>query len=121
MCWACRRAAPPPRGPTPGRGCWPTWAGEEIRCRLSPGTSHYRGGDLSSAPRSPSMSELDVFAIALDLTDPAERAAYLEKACGGDALLRQRIELLLNTHARADDFMARPAAAPAATVEEEAS
>ncbi len=42
----------------------------------------------------PSEHEIEVFNIALELP-PAERAAYLDKACAGDAALRQRVEALL--------------------------
>src|SRR5262245_59072229 len=56
------------------------------------------------------MSERALFFEALDRADPAERAAYLDQACAGDAALRQRIEALLRSHAKAGDFLARPAA-----------
>ena len=36
-----------------------------------------------------------LFLAASDLADPAERAAYLERECGGDAELRARVEALL--------------------------
>src|SRR6516225_1926444 len=36
-----------------------------------------------------------LFLAASDLADPAERAAYLERECGADAGLRQRVEALL--------------------------
>src|ERR1700722_15808480 len=36
-----------------------------------------------------------LFLAASDLSDPAERAAYLERECGGDAELRARVEALL--------------------------
>src|SRR6266576_6552129 len=45
-----------------------------------------------------------IFTEALNLP-AAERPAYLERACGGDATLRQRIEALLQTHARIGDFL----------------
>ena len=42
---------------------------------------------------------------------PAEkRGAYLAGACGGDAALRERLEILLRAHDRASSFMAEPAA-----------
>ena len=41
------------------------------------------------------MNELDLFVAALAIADPADRAAYLDRACRGDAAGRQRIELLL--------------------------
>src|SRR5262245_36289210 len=55
------------------------------------------------------MSERAIFFEVLDL-GPAERAAFLDRACGGDAALRQRVEALLRCHANAGDFLARPAA-----------
>src|SRR5262245_26874989 len=36
-----------------------------------------------------------LFLAAADLADPAERAAYLDRECGGDAELRARVEALL--------------------------
>src|SRR5262245_56242392 len=48
-----------------------------------------------------------LFLAASDL-DPAERAAYLERACAGDAELRARVEALL----RADDAAPLPAPEP---------
>ena len=39
-----------------------------------------------------------------------ERGAYLAKACGGDAALRERLEVLLRAHDRASNFMAEPVA-----------
>src|SRR5437867_4355230 len=43
-------------------------------------------------------SEETIFATALALP-PEERAACLDQACGGDAALRHRVEVLLNAHA----------------------
>jgi hypothetical protein len=40
-----------------------------------------------------------LFLAASDLDDPAERAAYLERECGGDAELRARVEALLRAKA----------------------
>src|SRR5262245_50001831 len=56
------------------------------------------------------MRERAIFFEALDLEAPAERAAFLDKACAGDMDLRQRIEALLHSHAGAGDFLAVPAA-----------
>src|SRR4051794_40946921 len=39
----------------------------------------------------------EVFLAALAVA-PAERAAWLERACGADADLRQRVELMLAAH-----------------------
>ena len=50
------------------------------------------------------MSEESIFMEALKLPTPAERAAYLEQACGGDAELRHSVEQLLEAHVQAGDF-----------------
>src|SRR5215831_6021652 len=55
------------------------------------------------------MTQQDIFTAALQITDPDGRAAYLAQACGGDAELRRRVEILLRTHEGAGDFLARPA------------
>jgi serine/threonine protein kinase/WD40 repeat protein len=39
-----------------------------------------------------------LFLAASDLADPAERAAYLDRECGGDAELRARVEALLRAN-----------------------
>jgi hypothetical protein len=41
------------------------------------------------------MNERDLFIAALQRDDPAEQAAYLAEACGDNANLRRRVELLL--------------------------
>ncbi len=52
--------------------------------------------------------------LALALMKPAaERAAFLERECGGDAGLRRRIEELLAAHDSPDSFLEPQAAAPA--------
>ena len=63
------------------------------------------------------MRERDLFIAALQKDDPAERAAYLSAACGGDADLRRRIERLLRLHADAGSFLEQPAVAPGGTVD----
>src|SRR5262245_3089418 len=54
------------------------------------------------------MTEEQVFLAALDLADPADRAAYLEKACGGDVELRRRVEELLAAHFKPGTFLDEP-------------
>ena len=39
-----------------------------------------------------------LFLAASDLSDPAERAAYLDRECGDDAELRGRVEALLRAN-----------------------
>jgi eukaryotic-like serine/threonine-protein kinase len=50
-----------------------------------------------------------LFEAALKLT-PAERAEYLQKACGADAGLRERVAALLQAHEEAGGFLESPAA-----------
>ncbi len=47
----------------------------------------------------------DVFEQALRITDPAERAAYVEAACGGNEELRAEVEALLRAHEEAGSFL----------------
>ena len=48
---------------------------------------------------------MTVFAEALERTDQAARAAYLDSACRDDAALRQRVEALLAAHDGAGRFL----------------
>src|SRR5262245_53251605 len=54
------------------------------------------------------MSERSIFLEALEIRDAAERAAYLERACGGDAGLRKHVEELLAAEGKVDGFLDRP-------------
>ena len=54
------------------------------------------------------MNELDLFTEALNRTDPAERAAFLDQACAGNPELRQRLEELLAGHAQGRSPLDRP-------------
>jgi WD40 repeat protein/serine/threonine protein kinase len=49
------------------------------------------------------------FLAALEKATPADRAAYLDEACAGDAALRQRVEELLRAHDRPDRLLDQPA------------
>jgi tRNA A-37 threonylcarbamoyl transferase component Bud32 len=55
------------------------------------------------------MTEQTIFLAALEIADPAERAAYVGQACAGDAALRQQVEALLAFHERPDPFLDVPA------------
>jgi serine/threonine protein kinase len=46
---------------------------------------------------------------AIAIAAPAERQAFVEKACAGDAGLQQRVERLIVNHFRAGGFLERPA------------
>ena len=55
------------------------------------------------------MNERSVFLAALEILDPAERAAYLDRACPEPAA-RRAVEELLAAHARSGTFMPEPGA-----------
>jgi serine/threonine protein kinase/Flp pilus assembly protein TadD len=51
------------------------------------------------------LSERSIFLEAIDIDGPAERAAYLDRACAGDADLRARIDGLLRAHERPQEVL----------------
>lgn len=55
------------------------------------------------------MSEQEIFVQALRQPVGDERDRYLHQACGTNVVLRQRIEVLLQAHDEASDFLAKPA------------
>jgi serine/threonine protein kinase len=61
------------------------------------------------------MTERDIFLALLDLPDLAARAAYLDRVCAGDAVLRARVDSLLQSHDTAGTFLGSPAVAPSDT------
>jgi len=61
---------------------------------------------MSAVGRHP----LSIFGEALECASPAEQAAYLDSACGGDTALRARVEALLRAHQKAGHFLQRPPA-----------
>jgi serine/threonine protein kinase len=52
--------------------------------------------------------ELTLFEAASDMTDPAERGAFLDKTCHGDPGMRDRLENLLTLRREADSFFDMP-------------
>src|SRR4051794_21520015 len=57
------------------------------------------------------MTEEELFAAALE-RPAAERAAFLDAACAGDATLRGRVEGLLRSHEGAGSFLDPPPPGP---------
>ena len=57
------------------------------------------------------MNEEALFIEAMEIRDPAERAAFLDRACAGDGAVRGRLERLLDQHERAGSFLNRPVGA----------
>src|SRR6516162_3587485 len=64
------------------------------------------------------MSERDLFIAALKITPPAERSAWLDRECGGDAALRQRIDVLLQAFDKAGSLLENPVVAVGHTIDE---
>jgi eukaryotic-like serine/threonine-protein kinase len=59
-----------------------------------------------------------IFGQAMGLPSPAERATYLDEACGGDGRLRAEVEALLQAHQDVGSFLQDRSAVPVATVDE---
>ena len=69
------------------------------------------GHNMKREPDSAAPSrEESLFDAALALP-PEQRAAYLDKECGPDAALRQRVADLLKAYGKSDGFLEAPAAA----------
>jgi hypothetical protein len=49
-----------------------------------------------------------IFLAAVDIQEPAERAAFLDRSCGGDPALRQRVEDLLRAYGQSDGPLDNP-------------
>ena len=58
----------------------------------------------------------ELFIAALDLPDAPARQAFLERECGDDADLRQRLEALLQAHENPASALERPLAAVEAPI-----
>jgi serine/threonine protein kinase/tetratricopeptide (TPR) repeat protein len=63
------------------------------------------------------MREQTIFIEAVEREDPAERAAFLDRACAADPVLRDRIERLLRRHQQGGAILDRPSPQAAVTVE----
>src|SRR3990172_547201 len=57
-----------------------------------------------------------IFFPALEMHSPAERLAFLDEACAGDAGLRDRVERMLAAQVKAGSFLEQPAVAGNVTV-----
>ena len=55
------------------------------------------------------MTERSIFIDALEIEDPQERAAYLDRVCAGDPALREQVARLFAAHSKDDQFLKRPA------------
>ena len=52
-----------------------------------------------------------ILAQAVEIAEPDQRQAFVEKACSGDLALQRRVEQLIANHFQAGSFLERPAAA----------
>jgi hypothetical protein len=59
----------------------------------------------AKAMTEPSLPEESIFARALEIGSPAERAAFLDRACGQNPALRAEVEALLGAHGRNGDLL----------------
>jgi hypothetical protein len=66
---------------------------------------------MNSADNAPASRERELFLQALERSTSAERAAFLDLACGQDTPLRRRLDLLLQRFGDIGSFLERPAAA----------
>jgi WD40 repeat protein len=55
------------------------------------------------------VNERDIFHEAIELTNPVEQSAYLEKVCAGNAPLRQHVEKMLEIYPQLGTFLESPA------------
>src|SRR3954466_11140157 len=90
-----------------------SWAFPNVRangCGLMPG----RGCSMSSNGNSVQLAnpmagaEREIFWTARECATPAERIAYLDASCQGQAELRRRVEGLLRAEATAGGFLDEP-------------
>src|ERR1700758_1475875 len=58
-----------------------------------------------------------VFAQAIEIESPQDRASFVEQACADDPELRREVEKLVRDHFRAGAFLERPAAHLVATLD----
>jgi serine/threonine protein kinase/tetratricopeptide (TPR) repeat protein len=65
--------------------------------------------DLALKTEGRAVNERDIFIAAVQIADPAERAAYLDQACAGEPELRHRACVLLNAFEQAGSFLQQPA------------
>src|ERR1041385_2083698 len=66
---------------------------------------------MADASVSAAEIEREIFLAALEKDLPGDRAAYLDRVCGGNLPLRTAVENLLEHH-KADTFLERPVVIP---------
>jgi eukaryotic-like serine/threonine-protein kinase len=81
----------------------------------SPGCkfTHWNWTASGIVPKGQAMNEREIYTGALEKQSLAERAAFLDGACLGDEVLRQRLAALLREQAKLGSFLESPPAAVA--------
>jgi serine/threonine protein kinase len=64
------------------------------------------------------MKAEEILQAAVEKSTPSERSAYLDSACGADAVLRAQVEGLLKAHEEAGSFLEQPLFQTASTVDQ---
>jgi hypothetical protein len=95
------------RGALPASAGWRPLYGQRLQ-QMGNGAakSHKQVGNQVFADMSPDQEHrLEEIFNAVRNLPPPERAAFLERACGGDAALRQQVDSLLAAHEQAGQFL----------------
>ncbi len=125
--WAWSAARPSATGLLRVPGCFGSSVRENFfdqevfRVGFGAQTEHFRAGmivpDLMTrgiSPMNPSEADLkSIFCEALNHPAGADRAAYLDRACGSNTALRLQVESLLKAHDEAGSFLSSGVAQPA--------
>ena len=69
---------------------------------------------MNPAPSTPET----IFSQSIAIADEAERAAFLDRACGDDPVLRSQVEALVANHFRAGSFLEEPAVPFGVTIDQ---
>jgi serine/threonine protein kinase/tetratricopeptide (TPR) repeat protein len=87
----------------PAHGCFAEFLEKNWRDR---GADYAKWGETHN-PEAP-MTEREIFDQALDIHDPAQRDAFLVRACADQPYLRWRVNQLLKAHEQAGEFLNQP-------------
>src|SRR5262249_11241042 len=85
--------------------------------RTSKGQAFFKVGVMTQQ----SLSVKAIFDLALEISSPSERKAYLDQACAEAPDLRHKVEALLKAYKEAGSFLESPALSPVATVDKPVS
>ena len=86
---------------------WPLW---RTFIALSYGAAMIpvAAGNEGMSMSQPSLPEEPILLQALEIESPADRAVYLDRACGADTQLRAGVEALLRASAKSGDLLDLP-------------